>query len=616
MNLGPQKISDTYKFVLNQSGSNVTLGDNAIPNWIGTTIASATGTQTISGAKTFKNNAVFEGTITTPNVYINNSASDASLEIGGGGNVYIDLKKPYSDDYDLRISTDGNGGFLSSRKGITIQTNNVDRLTIDESGNTTIGPGSGLSLNVKGGIRAEGGGPGANGSNNNGYAFSSPGDSDAGMFSSADGRIEFYTNNTERFRISGANIGIGLTDPKTILHAAGEITSSSLGAGGGNFRMVGTNYSALFRNSNDSLFLLCTNSADQYGSYNALRPFTVNLGNGNVSISTPLTISNTTTTNNLVVGTQTNKATISYATNTARTFTLPDVTANSTFAFINQAQTFTSNQAINANLRVQGSLDFGASTLGGTAHSNFLKTNAGQLGTTAGNTLNLASIGFANNNQSSLSFIARRQSNGSDWTTAAIALSYNVDNTAPVNNQLIWMLPNGNVGIGTDNATQKLEVQGNLKVNGSITTQSIISTNGISIPNVSLKLTSDVDMRNGNTWYDVLSISLGAGIWLVNSSFLYSRTNNVATEVACRVTDGVNHYASAQGRREVTNNSAVSLSTTTIITLGSTTTIKLQGLHNAANTATNLLSAARVTTTSLCGLINGATQITAIKIGP
>ena len=608
MNLGPQKISDTYQLVLNQSGSSVTLGNGSNPNWIGTTVASTTGTQTISGIKTFNDNTIFNGNITTPSISINNTASDASLEIGGNSNVYIDLKKPFADDYDFRIATDGGNGFLSSKTGLTFQTNQSNnRLQIDISGNTIIGPGSGLSLEVKGGIRAEGGSPGSNGSNNNGYAFTTPGDNDAGMFSSADGRLEFYTNNKERFRISGDKIGIGITEPRSILHASGEITSSVLGTGGGNFRMVGANYSAFFRNNGNNLYLLCTDSGNQYGSYNTLRPFTANLQNGNISMSADLTVADNITTNSLTLGTETSKATISYGTNTARTFTLPSVTADSTFAFINQAQTFTSNQVINADLKVQGNLDFGSSTLGGSAHSSFFKTNAGTLGLTAGNTLNLASIGFANNNQSSLSFLARRQSNGSDWTTAAIGLSYNVDNTTPVNNQQIWMLPDGKVGIGTNTPTQKLDINGNLKVQGSIT-----CTDGIDLSNKNIKLAADVSIPTANTWYNIVSVSLEAGTWLINSSLLYLRTNNVADIVYCRISNGsTTYYASASENRIATNNATLNLSTTTIITLTSATTIYLQATQNttaAANVA--LVKAAMAAN----GAGNNATQITAIRV--
>jgi hypothetical protein len=56
----------------------------------------------------------------------------------------------------------------------------------------------------------------------------------------------------------------------------------------------------------------------------------------------------------LNVGTQLNKATISYTTNTARTLTIPAVTGNRTFAFLEEIQTFTANQTIGANLTFTG----------------------------------------------------------------------------------------------------------------------------------------------------------------------------------------------------------------------------------------------------------------------
>jgi hypothetical protein len=57
----------------------------------------------------------------------------------------------------------------------------------------------------------------------------------------------------------------------------------------------------------------------------------------------------TITANTLIVGTQAAKATISYATNTARTLTIPSLGGNRTFAFINQAQTISAVQTFSAN---------------------------------------------------------------------------------------------------------------------------------------------------------------------------------------------------------------------------------------------------------------------------
>jgi hypothetical protein len=75
--------------------------------------------------------------------------------------------------------------------------------------------------------------------------------------------------------------------------------------------------------------------------------------------------------NTLTVGTQTNKATISYTTNTARTLTIPNVGGNRTFAFLDQAQIFTADQSFDENVviakncTIEDNLIFsGAGTLG------------------------------------------------------------------------------------------------------------------------------------------------------------------------------------------------------------------------------------------------------------
>ncbi len=87
----------------------------------------------------------------------------------------------------------------------------------------TLTPGS--SLEVNGGVRARGGSPGSSGVNNNGYAFSgNGGDNDSGMFSSADGQLEFYNNAQERVRITASgSVGIGTTSvPHGLLAINGD----------------------------------------------------------------------------------------------------------------------------------------------------------------------------------------------------------------------------------------------------------------------------------------------------------------------------------------------------------------------------------------------------------
>lgn len=112
----------------------------------------------------------------------------------------------------------------------------VDALFVDHAGFVGIGTSTpGSSLQVAGGVRARGGAPGATGVNNNGYAFSGgDGDNDSGLFSSANGQLEFYTDSSERMRIAGARVGIGTTEPQAQLHVLGAvgITPPSFGNGG------------------------------------------------------------------------------------------------------------------------------------------------------------------------------------------------------------------------------------------------------------------------------------------------------------------------------------------------------------------------------------------------
>ena len=56
------------------------------------------------------------------------------------------------------------------------------------------------------GVRASPGAPGPGGANNRGYAFFGGGDNDSGMYSSADGQLDFYTDSGLRHRITSSKI--------------------------------------------------------------------------------------------------------------------------------------------------------------------------------------------------------------------------------------------------------------------------------------------------------------------------------------------------------------------------------------------------------------------------
>ncbi len=72
-------------------------------------------------------------------------------------------------------------------------------------------PSSGVvvadSIRVNGGVLARGGAPGLNGVSKNGYAFTgNSGDKDSGVFSTGDGKVSLYSNNTEVLAVTPTNV--------------------------------------------------------------------------------------------------------------------------------------------------------------------------------------------------------------------------------------------------------------------------------------------------------------------------------------------------------------------------------------------------------------------------
>ena len=75
------------------------------------------------------------GTISSGAMVIENSGGYGNIEIGGGSGAYIDLKAPFSDDYDFRIITVGTSTVMNGESGnLILQRAGSSKLTVTTSG--------------------------------------------------------------------------------------------------------------------------------------------------------------------------------------------------------------------------------------------------------------------------------------------------------------------------------------------------------------------------------------------------------------------------------------------------------------------------------------------------
>jgi hypothetical protein len=100
---------------------------------------------------------------------------------------------------------------------------------------------------------------------------------------------------------TNSRVGVGTASPETkLLVKDGEITSNSASTSG-QFRAVSGNFGTFIRNDGSDTYWLMTNSGNQYGSYNGLRPWYFNNSTGYLTMGCGVAISGGTATYNLTV---------------------------------------------------------------------------------------------------------------------------------------------------------------------------------------------------------------------------------------------------------------------------------------------------------------------------
>jgi hypothetical protein len=315
------------------------------------------------------------------------------------------------------------------------------------------------------------------------YTFT--GDTNTGMWSPSPDDIAFSTAGSERVRVTSAgNVGIGTATPSALLNLY-----SATGAFIDLFGDAGTTISAV------------RSSTDATGANMVLRK-----ARGTTASRTAVASGDTIGTLFFSAFGGTTNRNIASIVGTVGTYTSDtDISSNLTF---NTTPTGSASAAERMRITSTGNVGIGTLT-----PSVRLDVNAGALGGTAGNTLDLSrSFGETGGNQRALTTTLVRNSNGSDWTTTTMRLQAVVDATSStyvdfspngthdlafgsLGSERMRITSAGNVGIGTSTPVARLDLNGN-------TAQNIVAVAAL-----------DVDCTQGNFFTKTIA---------ANSTFTFS----------------------------------------------------------------------------------------------
>jgi excisionase family DNA binding protein len=412
------------------AGNNVTTGSNNIIIGQNVTAVSATGSNQLNIGNTIY------GDLSTDFVGIGATTPLSLLHTAG---VNHDVMMSYSANGDYRNTLDNSwsaGSPTSNYLRLNISdgstTGQVTVATFRGDGNVGIGttaPTSGYKLDVSGDAILSGGTKtfqiGTSGCSQLNFQNTS------NYISYCSNQFNFTTTQSQGFNFMGGNVGISTTAPSTKLHINAEIIDDAGRAYDTNALMVihqtPTSTTAL-NDPEEVLYLGRQGTTAQ--AYGALATFKLSrYENSSTNSRTRLDL---------------------------------DLT-HGAFTDAN-VMTWLSSGNVGIGSTNPGAKLTVGTTMAGTAQSSTFATNAGSLGAVAGNELALGSFGFSSVNTTTLGIRAIRTGAGSDWTTTAVGIGMDVDNTVRAGGAALWLNANGNVGIGITNPANKFDVAGSVGI--------------------------------------------------------------------------------------------------------------------------------------------------------
>jgi hypothetical protein len=203
------------------------------------TKAVSTNTPNSIVARDSNGGAVFSS-ISGTELLLNNPTGDTRIEVGGAGNVYMDLKNPNSDDYDLRIQAAGTTPRIFTNAAILQIDGTSVNLQSNTNGSVGIGTNSpAVKLDVSQTQAAQTAVRVLNTDTSSlassSYIATQGGvsvdltaeqNAHAEVGTSSSHPLIIKSNNTEQMRVTSAgDVGVGISAPLGKLHVAGSTAS-------------------------------------------------------------------------------------------------------------------------------------------------------------------------------------------------------------------------------------------------------------------------------------------------------------------------------------------------------------------------------------------------------